>query len=394
MAIPSKLERPSRSELSKTYTSDKFCTRLWAQAVLLSLGLLACTRSMAQQPTDTVTSRETSVPQTPPDLTLDVPSPDAADAQALALPTPPARYSARRLAGFAVFVHDDVLAHPTEATAVIARIDSSLADLRTRFGTRTAAIERVILWVEWTPFQPERRRGVAEYHPSREWLIQNGYDPAKAQGVEINDTRGFLAAADSIQPFVLVHEFAHAYENLALTGESGIEAVYQAAVAGGQYDSVLHANGSRMRHYALTNGREYFAETTEAFLAVNDFYPFIREQLRDHDPMGYALMERVWGSQPARPVLPALPCDPMPFTESNGVRSFVVVENNTPSPIQLFWVDGSRTRHPNAQVAPGAVDIRQTFAGHAWIALTANGQCVSAFVAGASTSRALILNAR
>ena len=50
-----------------------------------------------------------------------------------------------------------------------------------------------------------------------------------------------------------------------------------------------------MRHYALNNDEEYFAETTEAYFGKNDFFPFERAELKEFDPTGYALMEEVWG---------------------------------------------------------------------------------------------------
>ena len=40
---------------------------------------------------------------------------------------------------------------------------------------------------------------------------------------------------------------------------------------------------------------EYFAEATEANFGANDFYPFVRAELREHDPEAYALTESIWG---------------------------------------------------------------------------------------------------
>ncbi|MBV8880523.1 MAG: metallopeptidase, partial [Planctomycetaceae bacterium] len=70
---------------------------------------------------------------------------------------------------------------------------------------------------------------------------------------------------------------------------------YAAAVEGKKYDSVLHVSGSRKRHYALTNEKEYFAEATEAWLGTNDFYPFVRAELREVDPAVCAVLREVWG---------------------------------------------------------------------------------------------------
>ena len=70
---------------------------------------------------------------------------------------------------------------------------------------------------------------------------------------------------------------------------------YDSAVASKSYASVLHWDGRKVRAYALTNDREYFAEATEAFFGTNDFYPFVRPELKAHDPKMYDLLEKVWG---------------------------------------------------------------------------------------------------
>jgi len=45
----------------------------------------------------------------------------------------------------------------------------------------------------------------------------------------------------------------------------------------------------------LSNHKEYFAESTEAYLGVNDFYPFVRAELNRHDPRMYQLLRKIWG---------------------------------------------------------------------------------------------------
>ena len=39
---------------------------------------------------------------------------------------------------------------------------------------------------------------------------------------------------------------------------------------------------------------EYFAEASEAYFGTNDFYPYVRSELRRHDPRMYHLLERLW----------------------------------------------------------------------------------------------------
>ncbi len=44
----------------------------------------------------------------------------------------------------------------------------------------------------------------------------------------------------------------------------------------------------------LTNHKEYFAEGTEAFFNRNDFYPFVRAELKIHDPTLHDLLVEIW----------------------------------------------------------------------------------------------------
>lgn len=140
-----------------------------------------------------------------------------------------------------------------------------------------------------------RGSGGAEYHPSAEWLKKNGYDPAKAKAVEIGDAARFLQFSLP-QPSVLLHELAHAYHDRVLGFEhAGIRAAYAAAVEAKTYDSVLHIHGSKKRHYALTDPKEYFAEASEAWFGTNDFYPFVRAELKEVDPGICTVLGEEWG---------------------------------------------------------------------------------------------------
>ena len=62
-------------------------------------------------------------------------------------------------------------------------------------------------------------------------------------------------------------------------------------------DDVL---GRRVKHYALTDHKEFFAEMTEAYFGSNDFSPFNRAELKDAEPDVYELMKYVWESPSAK----------------------------------------------------------------------------------------------
>lgn len=136
-----------------------------------------------------------------------------------------------------------------------------------------------------------------QYHPSEQWLTAHGYDPALAKKVHVTQASALLSRGQMLKhPAVILHELAHAYHDQILGFEEPeIIKAYETAMKAGIYEKVLLFNGETVRHYATTNHKEYFAEATEAYFYRNDFQPFVRAELKTHDPAGHAVMERVWG---------------------------------------------------------------------------------------------------
>jgi hypothetical protein len=61
---------------------------------------------------------------------------------------------------------------------------------------------------------------------------------------------------------------------------------------------VLHIDGRRTRHYALTDQKEFFAEMSEAYFGMNDFFPFNRAELQEAEPDLLELLRNIWGPAP------------------------------------------------------------------------------------------------
>jgi len=136
-----------------------------------------------------------------------------------------------------------------------------------------------------------------QYHPSAGWLRANGHDPKLAKRVHIPDASALLSRQMwAKHPYVVLHELAHAYHDQILGFENEeIQAVFARAAASGSYQKVRAHNGQQVLHYGMNNAKEYFAESTEAYFGVNDFYPFVRAELREHDPAMLTLLEKIWG---------------------------------------------------------------------------------------------------
>ena len=160
---------------------------------------------------------------------------------------------------------------------------------------REAAAEKlkeVTIWVE----EKEPHHPCMAYHPDPGWLRRHDMNPDKAKCVEVANARNFLTWTRQ-QPWMVLHELAHAYHHQFLPDgyeNADVRDALRAAKEQKLYDSVLHINGRSQRAYALSNPMEYFAECSEAYFGTNDFFPFVRAELKKHDPAGYELMRKTW----------------------------------------------------------------------------------------------------
>lgn len=206
--------------------------------------------------------------------------------------TPTAAYQQESIHGFIVLIHPEVLTHQQEAKEMRAELSQQLAAISRRVPAKSlSALRKVRIWIEWA----KRSQGAAEFHPSAQWLSQHGYNPEKAGCVEVSNSRNFVQWSRTDQPWMMLHELAHAYHHLVLGDQhKGIEAAYQHALQQKLYESVTYIKGGKQKAYALTNAKEYFAELSEAYFGQNDFYPFTRSELKTYDSRGYRLMQTVW----------------------------------------------------------------------------------------------------
>jgi hypothetical protein len=205
---------------------------------------------------------------------------------------PSTKYATTHVAGWTVRVNRELLTTQSAlGSNALQLLSQKLRDITNAVPPRACdALRQVPLWLG----VDDGHAPCAEYHPSKQWLGENGYNPDKAKCIEIGNARRFIEWSRT-QPSMILHELAHAYHDQVLSfSHARIKAAFARAQAGGAYDSVEHADGRKKRSYALSNEREYFAESTEAFFGTNDFYPFTRDELKRHDPEIFSLLEELW----------------------------------------------------------------------------------------------------
>lgn len=207
-------------------------------------------------------------------------------------PIPASQYVPRTIEGWEVRVNRALLGAKAEVgEAALKLLEAKLYEITRMVPEKPLAeLRKVPIWLGVDDGPNDR----AQYHPSADWLSKHRFNPEKAKGVEIGNAARFLKTARK-QPAMVLHELAHAYHDRVLGfGHPGIQAAWREAKKSGAYDSVLRISGMKERHYALTDPQEYFAEGTEAYFGTNDFYPFVRAELRQHDPKLFRLLEEVW----------------------------------------------------------------------------------------------------
>jgi hypothetical protein len=207
---------------------------------------------------------------------------------------PTDRYESRVIEGWTVLVNRSFLAdEPELAAAALRRLAQQLAQIEPMVpAPAVARLRKVRLWVE----AREPHHPCMAYHPDAGWLRRHGMNPDKARCVEVANARNFLDWT-RVQPWMVLHELAHAYHHQFLDGgyeNKAVRDAYDKAVADGLYRSVLYYNGKEVPAYAARNPMEYFAESSEAYFGANDFYPFVRAELRRHDPEMASLVESLW----------------------------------------------------------------------------------------------------
>lgn len=128
-------------------------------------------------------------------------------------------------------------------------------------------------------------------------------DPRMGSSIVIYSATNYVWLSDFWAMKVLIHELAHAHQLESWTeGHPDIVAAHLHATRRTLYVGVRSDAGATLdRGYAATNQLEYFAELSCMFFVGCDYYPFSREDLKQYDPVGYRMIERLWRLDPLDP---------------------------------------------------------------------------------------------
>jgi hypothetical protein len=167
------------------------------------------------------------------------------------------------------------------------------------------------IWInktmEWGPKSCPVKGQSCCYHPDKDWLIKNGQRGDKYLCVEMNNASYYKRMRHLWGVGgVILHEMSHAYHHSMLPDgyeNCDIKECYEQAMKDGLYDRVqVHGpQGPKAKAYACSNCMEYWAELSAAFLGgldnkqeYNKWYPFNRQQIKEHDPRAFSVLSKLW----------------------------------------------------------------------------------------------------
>lgn len=217
-------------------------------------------------------------------------------------PARPTAHTNRNLEGWTVRVDNRLLKPPDAAlgTRALRFLEAKLVDIKTVVPEdRLRQLQAVTIVLDLS----HGKLRSMQYHPDSGWLKQNGYAAELVKCVHIPFAADLPTRRNTNeQPWVILHELAHAYHDQVLGfDDPRILEVYERFKKSGHGEATLLYDGRRVRHYALTNQKEFFAEMTEAYFGVNDFFPFNRAELVTSEPEIYAMLQAIWRPEKATP---------------------------------------------------------------------------------------------
>lgn len=222
------------------------------------------------------------------------------DRQRPKMPQPASR-TTRDVEGWKIRIDDRLLAKPHAATGTRALkfLEAKLVEIKAVVpAARVKELQTIAIVLDLNCGDLR----TMQYHPDAGWLTSHGYSADLEKCVHLPDAADLPTARNiNEQPWVILHELAHGYHDQVLGfDEPRVVAAFEAFKKSGRGDMALLFDGSRVKHYALTDHKEFFAEMTESYFGVNDFFPFNRAELKGSEPELFALLAEIWSDAEKR----------------------------------------------------------------------------------------------
>ncbi|WP_077343072.1 hypothetical protein [Pseudocolwellia agarivorans] len=122
------------------------------------------------------------------------------------------------------------------------------------------------------------------------------YDNKWEHSIVIYSAKNLMYLTDMWAKKALTHELAHAWHIMHWPDKyAQILNPWKNAKSKGLYKNVKdYKNRIKPNAYAIKNNLEYFAELSAMYFVGGDYYPYEKIELAKYDPMGVAMVKRLW----------------------------------------------------------------------------------------------------
>ena len=219
----------------------------------------------------------------------------------------PARtYNTVPLGQWTVMVEQQLQAdEPDLAKQALARLESKLGVMMAALpASARARLQKLPIYLMYGPKAAGGGHdNGAEYFQRNAPEHYKHLDPRWKSCVVIYCAKNYVQQSELWSLKLLVHEFAHAH-HLEQWPEKqpDILQAWNHAVESGLYSQVKDEKAKLFNPgYATKNQLEYFAELSCMYFAGCNYPPANREELKTYDPVGYNMVEKMWGVRESAP---------------------------------------------------------------------------------------------
>jgi hypothetical protein len=219
----------------------------------------------------------------------------------------PARtYQTVQLGQWTVMVEQQLQAdEPDLAKRALARLESKLGVMLAALPTSARPrLEKLPIFLMYGPKATGGGKdNGAEYFQRNAPEHHKLLDPRWKSCVVIYCAKNYVQQSELWSVKLLVHEFAHAHHMEQWPEKQpDILQAWNHAVECGLYRQEKDEKGKIFNPgYATTNQLEYFAELSCMYFVGCNYPPVNREELKAYDPVGYNMVEKMWGVREAAP---------------------------------------------------------------------------------------------
>jgi hypothetical protein len=216
---------------------------------------------------------------------------------------PPRDYARHSLYGWEVLVEQQLAEDaPDLASNALARVETNLGEVAKLLPAAALPdLRKVRVFLMHGPAaKAGGRNNGLEYFRADAPTHHNWLDPRMASSIVIFNADNYARLSEFWALKALVHECGHA-QHLEHWPEDRVDIfdTWQSALGKGLYEVVREEDqGTHNPNYPARNHLEYFAELTATYFAGNSYFPRDRAALKAYDPVGFALIETLWGLTP------------------------------------------------------------------------------------------------